>query len=30
MNVAYNQLVEQYLPHVDIIYDRYHMQADYG
>ena len=30
MNVAYNQLVEQYLPHVDIVYDRYHMQADYG
>ena len=30
MNVTYNQLVEQYLPHVDIVYDRYHMQADYG
>ena len=30
MNVVYNQLVEQYLPHVDIVYDRYHMQADYG
>lgn len=30
MNVAYNQLVKQYLPHVDIVYDRYHMQADYG
>ena len=30
MNVAYNQLVEEYLSYVDIVYDRYHMQADYG
>ena len=30
MNVAYNQLLEQYLPHIDIVYDRYNMQADYG
>ncbi len=30
MNASYNRLVEEYLPHVAIIYDRYHMQAQYG
>lgn len=30
MNTAYNQLVEEYLPNAQIVYDRYHMQAQYG
>ena len=30
MNASYNILVEQYLPHAEIVYDRYHMQAQYG
>lgn len=30
MNVAYNQLIKKYLPHIDIVYDRYHFQSDYG
>lgn len=30
MNASYNRLVEQYLPHVSIVYDRYHMQAQFG
>lgn len=30
MNASYNQLVEKYLPHVAIVYDRYHMQAQFG
>lgn len=27
MNASYNILVEQHLPHAEIVYDRYHMQA---
>lgn len=30
MNASYNRLVEQYLPQVEIVYDRYHMQAQFG
>lgn len=30
MNASYNRLVEEYLPHAAIVYDRYHMQAQYG
>lgn len=30
MNASYNMLVEKYLPHVEIVYDRYHMQAQFG
>lgn len=30
MNASYNILVEQFLPHAEIVYDRYHMQAQYG
>lgn len=30
MNASYNQLVEKYLPYVSIVYDRYHMQAQFG
>ena len=30
MNASYNLLVEKYLPKADIVYDRYHMQAQYG
>ena len=30
MNAAYNRLVEQYLPQAAIVYDRYHMQAEFG
>lgn len=30
MNASYNRLVEKYLPHAEIVYDRYHMQAQYG
>ena len=30
MNAAYNKLVEEYMPEVDIVYDRYHMQAQFG
>lgn len=30
MNASYNKLVEQYLPNAKIVYDRYHMQAQYG
>ena len=30
MNASYNRLVEQYLPHAAIVYDRYHMQAQFG
>lgn len=30
MNAAYNQLVTEYLPKAQIVYDRYHMQAQYG
>ena len=30
MNASYNLLVEQYLPQATIVYDRYHMQAQFG
>lgn len=30
MNASYNKLVEKYLPNADIVYDRYHMQAQFG
>ena len=30
MNASYNILVEQNLPHAEIVYDRYHMQAQFG
>ena len=30
MNASYNLLVEKYMPQAEIIYDRYHMQAQYG
>lgn len=30
MNASYNILVQQRLPHAEIVYDRYHMQAQYG
>ena len=30
MNASYHLLVEKYLPHVSIVYDRYHMQAQFG
>ena len=30
MNASYNKLVEEYMPYVDIVFDRYHMQAQYG
>lgn len=30
MNASYNKLVEKYLPDAQIIYDRYHMQAQFG
>ena len=30
MNASYNLLVEKYLPQAEIVYDRYHMQAQYG
>ena len=30
MNASYNKLVEEYMPEVEIVYDRYHMQAQYG
>ena len=30
MIASYNLLVQEYLPNVDIVYDRYHMQAQYG
>lgn len=30
MNASYNQLVEKNLPNAEIVYDRYHMQAQYG
>lgn len=30
MNASYNRLVEKYLPQAEIVYDRYHMQAQYG
>ena len=30
MNASYHLLVEERMPGVDIVYDRYHMQAQYG
>ena len=30
MNASYHLLVEEKMPGVDIVYDRYHMQAQYG
>lgn len=30
MNASYNRLIEENLPHADIVYDRYHFQAQYG
>lgn len=30
MNASCNILVEQHLPHAEIVYDRYHMQAQFG
>ena len=30
MNASYNLLVEKHLPQAEIVYDRYHMQAQYG
>ena len=30
MNASYNKLVSKYLPDAQIVYDRYHMQAQYG
>jgi len=30
VNASYNKLVEKHLPQAEIVYDRYHMQAQYG
>ena len=30
MNASYNTLIHQYLPQAEIVYDRYHVQAQYG
>ena len=30
MNASYNKLVEKHLAHVAVVYDRYHMQAQFG
>ena len=30
MNASFNRLVEKYMPKTEIVYDRYHMQAQYG
>ena len=30
MNASFNRLVEEYMPTTEIVYDRYHMQAQYG
>lgn len=30
MNASYNKLVEEYMPYADIVFDRYHMQAQFG
>lgn len=30
MNASFNKLVEAYLPQTEIVYDRYHMQAQFG
>lgn len=30
MHASYNNLVKEYLPYADIVYDRYHMLSNYG
>ena len=30
MNASYNTLVKSYFPNVEIVYDRYHVQAQFG
>lgn len=30
MNASYNNLVEKHMPYAEIVYDRYHMQAQFG
>lgn len=30
MNASYNKLVTKYLPHAQIVYDRFHMQSQFG
>ena len=30
MNASFNKLVKEYIPHADIVYDRYHFQAQFG
>lgn len=30
MNASYNTLVRQHFPHAEIVYDRYHVQSQYG
>ena len=30
MNASYNKLIEANMPHAEIVYDRYHMQAQFG
>ena len=30
MNASFNRLVEKYMPKTEIVYDRYHMHAQYG
>ena len=30
MNASFNKLVRRFMPWADIVYDRYHMQAQYG
>ena len=30
MNASFNHLVEKYMPNTEIVYDRYHMQAQFG
>ena len=30
MNASYNRLIEEYMPWAEIVYDRFHMQAQFG
>lgn len=30
MNASFNKLVKEHIPHADIVYDRYHFQAQFG
>lgn len=30
LNASYNALVKEYLPNAEIVYDRYHVQAQFG